>query len=158
MGENEKTLVVIAVSEHKPRNENDEAKEEVVDAAPDVSSQLVVKKGDKFDLLGGDLDWWLYVKQFGGEEKGYIPSYCVVPLKDDLTDEQLSEINEGSELTASLVNDAVDLKFFPDAPVKKDTNTRKPCPEDSTNIFFRIFFFVAQQAHFHRFQEAVNRF
>ena len=90
MGENEKTLVVIhvAVSEHKPSNDNDKAKEEVVDAAPDVSSHLPIQKGDKFDVLGGDLDWWFFIKQFGGEEKGCIPNCWAVPLKDDLTDEQ----------------------------------------------------------------------
>lgn len=37
---------------------------------------------------------------------------------------RLSEIDKGTELTASLVNTSVDLKFFPDAPVTKDTMNR----------------------------------
>lgn len=88
MAENENNLVVIAVSEHKLDIDDDKKTEEAASKAPDVSSQLTVEKGNKFYVLGGDVDWWLYVKRFGGEEKGYIPSSCVVPLKDDLTDKQ----------------------------------------------------------------------
>lgn len=88
MAENENNLVVIAVNEHKHDVDDDKKTEEAVSTAPDASSQLTVGKGDKFDVLGGDVDWWLYVKRFGGEEKGYIPSSCVIPLKNGLTDKQ----------------------------------------------------------------------
>ncbi|XP_029207815.1 multidrug resistance-associated protein 1-like [Acropora millepora] len=140
MAENENNLVVIAVNEHKRDVDDDKKTEEAVSTAPDASSQLTVGKGDKFDVLGGDVDWWLYVKRFGGEEKGYIPSSCVVPLKDDLTDKQLDELNESTELTAGLVNDSVDLKFFPGAPTEENTRKREPCPEDSANVFSRLSF------------------
>ena len=84
----EKRLVVIAVSTHDPNQDDDLETEEAVFTAPDISAQLVVKSGDKFDVLGRDVDWWLYVKHLGSGEKGYIPSSCVVPLKDDLTNEE----------------------------------------------------------------------
>ena len=88
MGENRKVLLVIAVNEHKPNEDDDLKAQEAVYTAPDLSAQLSVERGDKFEVLGGAVDWWLYVKHLGSEEKGYIPSTCVVPLKDDLTDDE----------------------------------------------------------------------
>ena len=88
MGEYKKTLLVIAVSEHKPKDDDDLRTEQAVYTAPDLSAQLSVERGDKFDVLGGDVNWWLYVKHLGSGEKGYIPSTCVVPLKDDVTEEE----------------------------------------------------------------------
>lgn len=88
MDENKKTLLVIAVSEHKPKYDDDLKTEEAVYTAPDLSAQLSVERGDKFDVLGGDVNWWLYVKHLDSGEKGYIPSTCVVPLKDNVTEEE----------------------------------------------------------------------
>ena len=88
MGENKKVLLVIAVNEHKPNEDDDLKAQEAVYTAPDLSAQLLVERGDKFEVLGGAVDWWLYVKHLASEDKGYIPSTCVVPLKDDLTDGQ----------------------------------------------------------------------
>ena len=89
MGEQaKKNLLVIAVAAHDPNQDDDLQAQEAVDTAPDISAQLAVKRGEKFEVLGRDVDWWLYVKYLGSEEKGYIPSTCVVPLKDDLTMEE----------------------------------------------------------------------
>jgi len=88
MGESRKALLVIAINEHRPKDDDDLETEEAVYTAPDLSAQLTVKRSDKFEVLGGAVDWWLYVKHLGSEEKGYIPSTCVVPLKDDLTNEE----------------------------------------------------------------------
>jgi len=84
--EEDKNLLVIAVTEHLPKEDDDLQAEEA--AAPELSAQLLVKNRDKFEVLGRDVDWWLYVKNLESEEKGYIPSTCVVPLKDDLTHEE----------------------------------------------------------------------
>lgn len=83
-----KNLLVIAVAAHDPNQDDDLKAQEAVDTAPDISAQLAVKRGEKFEVLGRDVDWWLYVKHLSSEEKGYIPSTCVVPLKDDLTTEE----------------------------------------------------------------------
>ena len=89
MGEQaKKDLLVIAVSAHDPNQDDDLKTQEAVDTAPDVSAQLIVKRGEKFEVLGRDVDWWLYVKDVSSGEKGYIPSTCVVPLKDDMTHEE----------------------------------------------------------------------
>ena len=37
---------------------------------------------------------------------------------------RLDELNESTELTAGLVNDSVDLKFFPGAPTEENTRKR----------------------------------
>ena len=83
-----KNLLVIAVSTHDPNQDDDLKAQEAVDTAPDVSVQLSVKRKEKFEVLGRNVDWWLYVKRVNSEDKGYIPSTCVVPLKDDLTHEE----------------------------------------------------------------------
>ena len=88
MADDKKDLLVVAVNEHKPKEEDDLETQQAVDTAPDLSAQLSVAHGEKFELLGRDVDWWLYVKKVSSGEKGYIPSTCVVPLKDDLTNEE----------------------------------------------------------------------
>ena len=84
----ERKLVVLAVSEHKPKEEDDLETQQAVDTAPDLSAQLSVAHGEKFEVLGRDVDWWLYVQRVSSGEKGYIPNTCVVPLKDNLTNEE----------------------------------------------------------------------
>lgn len=89
MGEQtKKDLLVIAVTAHDPYQDDHLKAQEVVDTAPDVSAQLSVKRKEKFEVLGRNVGWWLYVRRVDNEEKGYIPSTCVVPLKDDLTHEE----------------------------------------------------------------------
>lgn len=83
-----KDLLVIAVTAHDPNQDDDLNAQEAVDTAPDVSVQLSVKRKEKFEVLGRNVGWWLYVRRVDNEEKGYIPSTCVVPLKDDLTHEE----------------------------------------------------------------------
>lgn len=88
MAEDKNDLLVIGISVHKPNEEDDLESRQAVDTAPDLSAQLSVELGEKFEVLGRDVDWWLYVKRISSGEKGYIPSTCVVPLKDDLTNEE----------------------------------------------------------------------
>ena len=88
MAEDKNNLLVIGVSAHQPNEEDDLEMQQAVDTAPDVSAQLSVALGEKFEVLGENVDWWLYVKCISSGEKGYIPSTCVAPLKDDLTNEE----------------------------------------------------------------------
>jgi len=88
MAEEKNDLLVIGISVHRPNEEDDLESQQAVDTAPDVSAQLSVALGEKYEVLGKDVDWWLYVKCISSGEKGYIPSTCVVPLKDDLTHEE----------------------------------------------------------------------
>lgn len=138
--ETKKDLLVIAVTAHDPNREDDLKAQEAMDTAPDVSVQLSIMRKEKFEVLGRNVGWWLYVKHVDKEEKGYIPSTCVVPLKDDLTHEEEEELSHNVELTADLINPEVDLKFFPAAPVDKDVTNRGVCPEQNANIFSKLTF------------------
>ena len=81
----EKSVTVLAVRFHNPKEDDDLEAAEAVNTAPDLSVQLEVHRGQKFQVLGGDVDWWLYVTSLKSGEKGYIPSTCVVPLKENLS-------------------------------------------------------------------------
>ncbi|XP_022801995.1 multidrug resistance-associated protein 1-like [Stylophora pistillata] len=138
--ETKKDLLVIAVTAHDPNQEDDLKAQEAMDTAPDVSVQLSIMRKEKFEVLGRNVGWWLYVKRVDKEEKGYIPSTCVVPLKDDLTHEEEEELSHNVELTADLINPEVDLKFFPATPVDKDVTNRGVCPEQNANVFSKLTF------------------
>ena len=84
MAEDKNNLLAIGISVHKPNEEDDHESQQ----APYVSAQLSVALGEKFEVLGKNVDWWLYVKCISSGEEGYIPSTCVAPLKDDLTNEE----------------------------------------------------------------------
>ena len=89
MAEQEKkNLCVIAVTSHDPNNDDDLKAQEAVFTAPDLSAQLSVNRGERFQVLDRDVGWWLYVRDVHSDRKGYIPSTCVVPIKDDLTTEE----------------------------------------------------------------------
>jgi len=88
MAKDKSDLLVVGIGVHKPNEEDDLESQQAVNTAPDVSAQLSVELGEKFEVLGRDVDWWLYAKSISSGEKGYIPSTCVVPLKDDLTNEE----------------------------------------------------------------------
>ena len=88
MAKKQSDLIVIAVHNHNPKEDDDLQIKEIVSSAPDLFAQLPVQRGEKFDVLGRHVGWWLYVQHLGGSGKGYIPSTCVVPLKDNLTNEE----------------------------------------------------------------------
>ena len=84
----EKGLRVVAVSAHDPHQVDDHEQDEAALTAPDVASQLPVKTADTFEAFGRDVNWWLYVTHLESGKKGYIPSTCVVPVKDDSANEE----------------------------------------------------------------------
>ena len=83
-----KVLKVVAVSVHDPHHVDDSEHDDAALTAPDIASQLSVKTGDTFEVFGRDVNWWLYVKHLESEKKGYIPSTCVVPMKEDAANEE----------------------------------------------------------------------
>jgi len=74
-------LTVIAVKNYNPTKDDIIGLEGVECTEPQLSEQLIVKKGERYSVKGS-VDWWLYVQRDG--EFGYIPSTHVVPLKADL--------------------------------------------------------------------------
>ena len=82
-----KKLTLLAVCGHNVQEDDDleAAHVEAINSAPNFSVQLEVHRGEKFQVLDQDLDWWLYVTSLKSGEKGYIPSTCVAPLKENLS-------------------------------------------------------------------------
>ena len=83
--EDKANITVIGVRIRNPREDDDLGATEAVSTAPDLSVQLEVHRGEKFEVQGRQVDWWLYGKSLKSGKQGYIPSVCVVPLRDDLT-------------------------------------------------------------------------
>jgi len=80
-------LVVIVLRSYYPELNDELEEEEAAQTAPEQSVHLLAKRGKKFVVLGA-VGWWLYVRRFGGEETGYIPSTHVAPITDGLSCEE----------------------------------------------------------------------
>ncbi|KAK2566616.1 Multidrug resistance-associated protein 1 [Acropora cervicornis] len=115
-----KVLKVVAVSVHDPHHVDDSEHDDAALTAPDIASQLPVKTGDTFEVFGRDVNWWLYVKHLESEKKGYIPSTCVVPMKEDAANE---DISAGRNLKSSNLS-----------------ANHAQCPEEKANIFSKLTF------------------
>lgn len=71
-------LIVVAVKSFNPSKDDIVGHQGVECTEPQLSEQLIVKKGEQYTVVGS-VDWWLYVKN--DEKWGYVPSTYVVPLK-----------------------------------------------------------------------------
>ena len=86
-----KKVRVVAVQDFDPSQPNDSIfTQELVKDAPEAQVQLSFHKGQCFEVLTKNIKgWWLYVRCVSSDqEEGFIPSICVVPLKEDLDDEK----------------------------------------------------------------------
>ncbi|XP_015764590.1 PREDICTED: multidrug resistance-associated protein 1-like [Acropora digitifera] len=132
-----KVLKVVAVSVHDPHHVDDSEHDDAALTAPDIASQLPVKTGDTFEVFGRDVNWWLYVKHLESEKKGYIPSTCVVPMKEDAANEEKEELVNNMEPSTDW---AANLKMFPEVPEEEEGVDRAQCPEEKANIFSKLTF------------------
>lgn len=80
-------LVVVVLRSYYPEIDDEMEEEEAAKTAPEQSVQLLAKRGKKFVVLG-PVSWWLYVRKFGEDTTGYIPSTHVAPITDDLSCEE----------------------------------------------------------------------
>ncbi|XP_044166542.1 ATP-binding cassette sub-family C member 3-like [Acropora millepora] len=132
-----KVLKVVAVSVHDPHHVDESEHDDAALTAPDIASQLPVKTGDTFEVFGRDVNWWLYVKHLESEKKGYIPSTCVVPMKEDAANEEKEELVNNMEPSTDW---AANLKMFPEVPEEEEGVDRAQCPEEKANIFSKLTF------------------
>ena len=81
-----KRVKVVAIYDFDPSQTDDGIlTQEQLKDAPNAQSQLPFHKGQHFEILTKNIkSWWLYVRCVSSEEEGFIPSICVVPLKEDL--------------------------------------------------------------------------
>lgn len=86
-GESESTksseLVVLAVRSYNPVKDDIIGEVDIENTEPQLSEQLIVKKGHRYTVQGS-VNWWLYAKSEESGTWGYIPSTYVVPLQKDL--------------------------------------------------------------------------
>ena len=63
--------------------------QDCLENAPTAQAQLSFYKGQCFEILTRNIkSWWLYVRCVSSQKEGFIPSICVVPLREDLDDEK----------------------------------------------------------------------
>ena len=84
-----KKVKVVAIHDFVPSQTDDNIlTQEQLNNAPDAKAQLSFYKGQCFEILTKNIkSWWLYVRCVASEREGFVPSTCVVPLKEDLEDE-----------------------------------------------------------------------
>ena len=80
-------LLLLAVCDHNAQEDDEIEGTEATSFAPDVSAQLAVCTGETFSF-SGDVSWWLHVRSDKTGQQGYVPSTCVVPLREDLTPQE----------------------------------------------------------------------
>ena len=138
-----KKVKVVAVCDFDPSQNYDSiVTQEQLKDAPDGQTLLSFNKGQCFEILTKKIkSCWLYVKCVSFENEGFIPSMCVVPLKEELENEtyvclkfliftnpklkvaQLKEaicfshfrlhfLMNGGDLSPSMVNQQQDCRFF----------------------------------------------
>ena len=80
---------VVAILDFDPSKANGILTQECHEYAPVVHAQLPLCKGQCFEILTKNVkSWWLYVRCVSSEKEGFIPSICVVPLREDLDNEK----------------------------------------------------------------------
>ena len=84
-----KKLKVVAIDDFDPSNTVGVLTQDCLQNAPIAQAQLLFCKGQCFEILTTNIkSWWLYVRCVSSQKEGFIPSICVVPLREDLNDEK----------------------------------------------------------------------
>lgn len=144
-----KGVKVVAICNFDPLENNDSfLTQEQLKDAPNVQNQIFFRKGQCFEILTKSVNcWWLYVRCPSSRKEGFIPSVCVIPLREDLQSETLHFLVNGGEVLPSMVNQHHNCNFFPKTPSQADLHAkemaesmRKPCPERKANLFSRLTF------------------
>ena len=84
-----KGVKVVAIRNFDPLENNDSfLTQEQLKDAPNVQNQIFFRKGQCFEILTKSVKcWWLYVRCPSSRKEGFIPSVCVIPLREDLQSE-----------------------------------------------------------------------
>ena len=79
---------VVAIYDFDPSSTVDILTQDCLKNAPTAQAQLPFYKGQCFEILTRNVkSWWLYVRCVSSQKEGFIPSICVVPLRNDLSNE-----------------------------------------------------------------------
>ena len=84
-----KKVKVVAIYDFDPSNSVGVLTKDCLENAPTTQAQLPFCKGQCFEILTRNVkSWWLYVRCLSSQKEGFIPSICVVPLRDGLSNEK----------------------------------------------------------------------
>ena len=82
-------LKAVAIHDFDPSQSDGILTKDYLENAPHTQAQLPFHKGQCFEILTKNVkSWWLYVRCVSTEKEGFIPSICVVPLREDLDNEK----------------------------------------------------------------------
>ena len=85
-----KKVKVVAIYDFDPsQTDGNILTEDCLKDTPTAEAQLLFHKGQCFEILTKNIkSWWLYVRCVSSQKEGFIPSFCVVPLREDLDNEK----------------------------------------------------------------------
>ncbi|XP_065055747.1 multidrug resistance-associated protein 1-like [Rhopilema esculentum] len=138
--------VIVALEDHDPYKKGNVYDGHPSFTTPSVDTQLVFRRGDQFEVISEQIDWWLFCKSSDSEKQGYVPSILFAPFCIETTDDRQFESNEdinheNVRLYPCDESAYIDLKYFPNAPdLLGKRKQEKPCPIDSANFLSRLTF------------------
>lgn len=84
-----KRVKVVALHDFDPSDTVGVLTQDCLENAPTSQAQLPFCKGQSFEILTRNIkSFWLYVRCVSSQKEGFIPSICVVPLREDLNEER----------------------------------------------------------------------
>ena len=84
-----KKVRVVAIHDFDPLQADAILTQDCLKNPPSIQAQLPLSRGQCLEILTKNIkSWWLYVRCVFSEKEGFIPSTCVVPLREDVDDEK----------------------------------------------------------------------
>ena len=84
-----KKVRVVAIHDFDPLQADAILTQDCLKNPPSIQAQLPLSRGQCLEILTKNVkSWWLYVRCVFSEKEGFIPSTCVVPLREDVDDEK----------------------------------------------------------------------
>ena len=100
-----KKVRVVAIHDFDPRQADAILTQDCLKNPPNIQAQLPLSRGQCLEILTKNVkSWWLYVRCVFSEKEGFIPSICVVPLREDVDDEKLVQCTKFDGIVFTLDN------------------------------------------------------
>ena len=71
---------VLALEDYDPYQHGNVYDSQPTFSAPNVSTQLSFRKGEKFRVVSDELDWWILCEKVDTKETGYVATIFFAPL------------------------------------------------------------------------------
>ena len=80
--------IIVALEDHDPYKSGRVYDGHPSFTTPSIDTQLVFRRGDQFEVLSEQIDWWLLCKSSDSEKQGYVPSILFAPFCIESTDDR----------------------------------------------------------------------